>query len=613
MSFLAPLSFLFALLTIPIVVMYFLKRKRKKVPIPSTFLWVRAIEDMRVNAPFQRLRTSLLLLLQLLLVVLAATALARPLLQDQPSRGKSLVILVDVSASMGMTDVKPSRLDAAKQAARGAIEALTEEDQIMVISFSNRAEVASPFTLDRTAALGAVEALRPATTATSLREAFQMAVAAARQFANAEILVLSDGNFDPIHAPTDEVPVRFVAIGGTPVNAAITGLDVRKPPALGDPWTVFVFIEHFSKEAREVPVELYVNAALKEVQEVKLEAGRGRAVIFEVTGVAPEFVEVRLGKGDDLAADDRAWFVVSAERKKILVVTLGNFFLEQAIAQYPDLEVDRVQPGAAAGMDMSSYGAVIFEGYSPPGLKDGRYLFMNCLPEWEGFRDEGAVESPMAIDWDRQHPVTRLVEFGSLTVKTARKAAVPGYVKPLVESVKVPLIAAWMKGETRAVAVHFDILQSDWPLRLSFPLFISNAIEWLTREGTGDWQAHRMPGDPLRVRLAPGRSEIEVMTPGGARHVVKVAPGETEASFTLTDEAGIYVVKAGEGTDQLFAVNLMNPVESSGRVIPELRLGEESVKGETTPPAPPREYWSWLAWLALGLLWLEWLVFHRRI
>jgi Ca-activated chloride channel family protein len=613
MNLLAPLSLLFGFAMAPVIVMYFLKRKRRKVRVPSTYLWLKSVEDMRVNAPFQRLRTSLLLFLQLLLIAVATLALARPLFHEPAGTGKKLVILIDRSASMAMTDVKPSRMDSAKESARAAIGALADGDEAMIIAFSSQAEVVSPFTTDRAAAARALEPIRPASTATSIREAFQMAVAAARQRPGSEILVLSDGNFDAVAAHPDDVQVRYVPIGGEPVNAAITGLDVRRPDAPGDPWTVFAYVDHYSKAAREITLELYVNAKLREVKPVALEPERGRAAIFETHGDPPEFVEVRIGTEDHLSLDDRAWHVVSADRKRALVVTLGNFFLEQAVAQYPRLVVERAQPGAVSAADAAGYDVGIFDGHAPPGLGQGRYLFVNCLPDWEGFRDEGAIQAPMAVDWDRQHPVTRLIEFSHLAARSARKVAAPAYVKTLVESAQGAMISAWIKAESRAVAVNFDVLQSDWPLRLSFPLFVGNAIEWLTREGSGEWQAHRMPGDPLRFRLPEGLSKAEVMTPRGDRHSVVLEPGAEEVVFTRTDEVGIYVVKFEGGTERLYAVNLMNPQESSGRVIPELRFGDETVKGQAAPPPPPKEYWHWLAWLALALLCLEWMVFHRRI
>ena len=61
-----------------IIALYFLKLKRIPLEVPSTYLWHRAIEDFHVNSLWQRLRTSLLLFLQLLLVMLIALALLRP-------------------------------------------------------------------------------------------------------------------------------------------------------------------------------------------------------------------------------------------------------------------------------------------------------------------------------------------------------------------------------------------------------------------------------------------------------------------------------------------------------------------------------------------------------
>ena len=61
-----------------ILALYFLKLKRQPLAVPSTYLWSRTIEDLHVNSLWQRLRKSLLLLLQLLLIVLLAITLLRP-------------------------------------------------------------------------------------------------------------------------------------------------------------------------------------------------------------------------------------------------------------------------------------------------------------------------------------------------------------------------------------------------------------------------------------------------------------------------------------------------------------------------------------------------------
>src|SRR5918911_3181396 len=95
-----------AALAVPaLLVLYFLKLRRREVPISSTLLWRKAIQDLQVNAPFQKLRRNLLLLLQLLLLALLCLALSRPVTNYTPGAGKTSVILIDRSASMAAKDV----------------------------------------------------------------------------------------------------------------------------------------------------------------------------------------------------------------------------------------------------------------------------------------------------------------------------------------------------------------------------------------------------------------------------------------------------------------------------------------------------------------------------
>ena len=95
MSFLLPWGLLGLTIVVPIVTLYFLKLKRQEQVVPSTLLWKKVIEDLHVNAPFQRLRYSLLLLLQILLAVVLALALARPFLEYAGFRSTSLLLLID--------------------------------------------------------------------------------------------------------------------------------------------------------------------------------------------------------------------------------------------------------------------------------------------------------------------------------------------------------------------------------------------------------------------------------------------------------------------------------------------------------------------------------------
>src|SRR6185503_12512491 len=128
---------LLALVPPAIIALYFLKLKRQPLEVPSTYLWSRTIEDLHVNSLWQRLRQSLLLFLQLLVIALIALTLLRPGWTGTKLEGERFVFLIDTSASMAATDVSPSRLDQAKQQAIALIDQMKPESAAMVISFSN--------------------------------------------------------------------------------------------------------------------------------------------------------------------------------------------------------------------------------------------------------------------------------------------------------------------------------------------------------------------------------------------------------------------------------------------------------------------------------------------
>src|SRR6187397_889373 len=124
MPFTTPLALL-GLLFVPVVIaMYLLKLRRDEAVVPSTLLWTRLVSDVEANAPWQKLRRSLLLLLQLLLVLILALLAARPFLERPAGLAGDIVLIVDTSASMAATDVLPNRLEVAKQVAIDALKDL---------------------------------------------------------------------------------------------------------------------------------------------------------------------------------------------------------------------------------------------------------------------------------------------------------------------------------------------------------------------------------------------------------------------------------------------------------------------------------------------------------
>ena len=144
--------FVLAGVPVGIIALYFLKLRRRPVRVPSTILWRRSLEDLHVNSLFQRLRRNLLLFLQLLAVALAMLALAGPRMKGTGGQGQRFVLMIDNSASMAATDVAPSRLAKAKEAAKKVVSEMDADDLAMVITFADSAQVVSNYTGDRRAA-----------------------------------------------------------------------------------------------------------------------------------------------------------------------------------------------------------------------------------------------------------------------------------------------------------------------------------------------------------------------------------------------------------------------------------------------------------------------------
>ena len=122
MNFAAPLQLAWLGLLAPLVVLYILRRKRERRVVGSTLLWESALRDLRAESPFRRLVPHLSLLLQVLVVVLGALALARPSGAARLPQGAHIAFVVDTSLSMGATPAGQSARQAPIERARRVIQ-----------------------------------------------------------------------------------------------------------------------------------------------------------------------------------------------------------------------------------------------------------------------------------------------------------------------------------------------------------------------------------------------------------------------------------------------------------------------------------------------------------
>lgn len=159
MSFLWP-QMLVLLLLIPLLVAAYVWMQRRRRRYAVRYASLSLVRDAVGKGP--GIRRHIPAAAYLLAMTAMVVALARPQAPVTVPRNTGTVVLsIDVSGSMQATDVKPSRMDGTKAAARRFVEQQPRGVKIGVVSFSDFGAVVQPPTRDKELVLKAIDRLRP--------------------------------------------------------------------------------------------------------------------------------------------------------------------------------------------------------------------------------------------------------------------------------------------------------------------------------------------------------------------------------------------------------------------------------------------------------------------
>lgn len=610
MNFLAPTAFFFAL-AIPVVILfYLLKRKRVVKLVSSTLLWQKFLAETQASAPFQRLRHNWLLLLQCLLLLLAVLALARPFLSGNLVGGRLQVVILDASASMQSTDETPSRFERARREALKMVDALHDNDQMVVLQAAASTEVKQSPTSEKAALRRALHSCRATDTPTRLHEALKLAETLIQNQQRAEVHLFSDGavgNLDEFE--NSGLPLSFHRMGQGNNNLGIVTLDVRPNPENPAQRAVFASVVNYTTNRQETSLELRFAERLLEVKALSLAPGETSPQVFiaEQPQDAGLFT-VRLSSTDDLAADNQASVVsVLPTPVRVLLVTAGNRFLEKALraAAQVELAVANALTDRAPPFDI-----VVLDNVVPAVWPAGNVLaFHVAAPGW--FEGTTRLEAPPIVALRTGHPLLRFVSLDNVQISESLAVRPPSWAAGLVDAPQDALVVGGELGRQRIIWVGFDVLQSTWPLRISFPIFIANAVEWLNPASINASQLTVQAGNPLRLALPERVESAQVTGPDGTSRSWNVNPTTGEFVYGDTLKQGVYRVTAGTN-EAVFCANLLDAAESDITPRSELKFGRYAMAAASPVRRASVEIWRWIAAAGLVVLMFEWWYYHRR-
>ncbi|MCE5198791.1 MAG: BatA and WFA domain-containing protein [Armatimonadota bacterium] len=613
MNFLSPLSLiLFIPLGGAVVVLYLLKLRRKERVVSSTMLWQDAVADLQADAPFQKLKKSLLLLLQIVALALLVFAVARPYVRAKGISENRIVVILDSSASMQACDMKPSRFGWAKNKALEVVNKMGPRDSMLVMTASTKTRVVQSFTSDKKTLSSAISRLAPTDAPCNMRQALVLALSlvAGRSTAPPSLVIFSDGKFGSLSdLPVGGARLDFVKVGSDSDNVAITGLDSRKN--LSGTQQVFIGLKNFSRRERGFNLEIYVNDKLYDIREESLTPGQIKQEMLEdLQGVGGR-VTAKLDIDDQLAADNSGSVYLAKPRKiDVLLVSKGNVFIENALNLDPRTRLTRAD-AVPAGISKQDYDVVVFDRIAPPAkLPAGGYLLIGTSAAQGPAEVLGKASRPAVVDSDLHHPVTAYVDFSGIRLAEAEYLKPKPWGTALVEGERGPMVCAGSMGGRSFVQMSFDLLKSDFPLHVGFPIFIANCLDWLAPSGEGGGSEGARTGQPAYIDVPASCRKIAIIDPGGEKQSINVT--QTPVVYSDTERAGVYHVM-GKDFSREFACNLASPAESDTAPREVVSVGGRQLASRGKAVETNREmYWP-LILLALAVLSFEWYAYHRRL
>ncbi|MEM9348296.1 MAG: VWA domain-containing protein, partial [Planctomycetota bacterium] len=627
--------------------------------------------DLQVNAPFQKIKNNLLLWVQLLLLLLLLFAMARPTQNAFASPGERVVIVIDHSASMNTLDADgKSRLAAAKQRALDVVDNLDAGggDQAgagaMVIAYAHRTVVLQDFTTDLARVRSAIRSIEPTDQKSHLDSAIAAVEPHARQAGGEDKLyvhVFSDGR---VSKSTDEplalanAEVKYHRVGESAAsgnNLGITALSSRRDFERPQLVQVFAKLANYSNQPITTNVRFMADDRVLSTERVTVPAVSktppppnsdgsqdlprpGETVVtFDMTWLGDALITVRHDHADLLQADNTARMLLSPSRElRVLMVTTGNGYLELAcqaagienlVQMTPDVfenqDPKRLRRGGwdeaavtgATGAAGEGFDVIVFDRYAPEEAPLINSLYFGVVPPLEGLeKKETRPESPaneLITQWDRSSELLRNVELSDIPLRRPGRLVVPVDGTVLAIGREGPVMAEVTRDAVRHVVVSFDLYESLWPHRISFPVFIKNVLPTLGLDGNTQEAGIGYVTGENAVIIAD--REIDRLTYAGPQAIAGRALGTT---FTVDafPRVGLYETKAEVPTRyKQLAVNLLDTDESDPRIAEVLEIGTSGQTQAAQAVEIRKEIWPWFVWAALAVLLVEWLVYTRRM
>ncbi len=594
---------------IPILILiHTLKPKPRQVYVTNLFLWQEVLRERSSQLTFERLKKNLPLIFQILIVVLAALALAKPIWMYETFKKGNIILVIDTSASMKAKSGSGTRFDVAVEKAIELIGQREEEQKILIVEAGNKPVVKAGFLDGSKQAISIIKSLSPSDASADLKEAIYLALSFVDPTNEDSLYLITDGAGGDYSALVNDHPSikPIIATGGND-NIGITQFVFRQQLDHSDRYEIMLEITNFNPTPIECPVLLSIDNAVIFENTITFEAYEEKLLIFPYSGLITGIAKAILDIDDDFSVDNHAYLSLNAAKDIwVLLVSKGNHFLKKLLEVYPNFKVNSVKEIIPSSWTQQTMGhdIVIVDRMDFPKTTKGNFLLIDAYSPSIPVLKTGQVRLPENLDWNRQSPLMANINLSGLIVESGAKLQVDKQLLPVIESTQTGLMFTYEKDGLRAVILGFDLMKSDLPLRVAFPVMMSNIFNWLNPRKLEFSTLQTSAGEPFDIYLDPKTTVFYTRAPNEKweQHPASVNPFR----YTHTGKVGIYTISEND-KQRFFTVNMADKSESDIKTASVEQVFDKSEDPMVSSKIPDRRpLWTFFLLVCCALMMMEW-------
>ncbi|MBO0994693.1 vWA domain-containing protein [Bacillus sp. SD088] len=601
MRFLTPGFLGLSVFLLGVILFYLFRKQYEKQIVSSTFFWQQVMREWQATKWWRKIQQHLLLYLQLLILTLLMFALVRPYIGVSDLSGEQIVVVIDTSASMTALEGENNRLELAKEEMNELIDQL-DTQRLTAILAKQTPEILFSNETNKSEMRRAIENISPSFQSEDIDKSVQLANQLLSD-SSGEIHVFSD------RTRQEEITTTHLShktevhnIGTTTNNLSIHAFGAAKQE---DTVNGVLSIANEMDEQQQVTIQIvFEDEKLAEIEET-VDPEKPTQIHIQDLPEKPYYKAMIVNK-DHFQADNASFAFLGEDRQPTFyLVGKMNSFLTKALSH---LSTDIIQIEELNEVPQTENAIYVLSNVPAENWPNGPKLIISpTVGEPFNIKNEQMLQTRLKAVSDDS--LLQFVDIEEVYIQKSYPFTMPE-LQAIVSSGETSIISKGNYQGSPIILLGFDMEDTDWPMHSSFPIFLYNAIDYLTDQN-----------QLLGYLQSNERKEIAYST-GVTSSTILNEENETIADMNIDnsiliapERPGLY--KVAEETEfglkeRLFAVIVD---EEEKYISPEDSFTIETENEETggDNQKHPNEIWTVFATLALFILFLEWEVYRRGI